>query len=145
MITKLADRTTVPVSRGIDDPRMSRRHDDLALHLRMQSAKIVVGARHCEGERKAFVRIECLRMERAVCPNDRMGNVVAIAEYDRGSSLHGELLWREWEIIDVHFGLRRANGQGRNGGETSGDNQRTANAPSAGVEPCAQSQHVRFP
>ena len=83
-------------------------------------------------------------MEFARAANDAMGNVVAIVEDDCRPGFHGELLWREGEIIDVHLHVRRANGLCRNGGESGGDKQRATTAPHAGAAPFGQIAHVGF-
>ena len=79
----------------------------------MQSADRLgpVGAGLREGERKIVIaRIERLGMERAVCFDDRMRSVVAIAERDGGYCRHGDFIGFECEIINVDFGSRRAGG-----------------------------------
>ena len=49
-------------------------------------------------------------MELASCADNGMGNVVAIAEDDRRSGLHCELVLGKGEIIDIHLYVRRADG-----------------------------------
>src|ERR1700758_3411809 len=110
----------------------------------MQTAKIAVGSGLGEGERETVAGIERLGMELALGSNDDMGNVVLVAEDDCRPGFHGQLLWRESEIIDVHLHVRRASGQWRNGAESGGDKQRAGWAPGAGAAGRVKLLHVMF-
>jgi hypothetical protein len=77
----------------------SRRDDDLALHFRMRAAEIAIRSGFGEGERETVAGIERLGMKLALGSNDDMGNVVLVAEDDCRPGFHGQLLWRESEIV----------------------------------------------
>ena len=93
-------------------PRASRRDHDRALHSWMQAARIGIGSGLREGEFKRVVRIERLGMELALAADNAMGDVVAIAEDDRCSGLHRELIWGKGKVVDIHLVTGGDRGQG---------------------------------
>src|ERR1700720_1436060 len=84
-------------------------------------------------------------MELALAADDAVRNVVAIAEDDCRPRFHGELLWRESEIIDIHLGTCGDRGQGQSDAESGGGkNKAQTQAPHAGVVRFGQVAHVGF-
>src|SRR6185312_4546644 len=75
-------------------------------HVRMQGAKVLVGARCRKCEREFLLAVERLRADRRR-RDDGMGNVVFVSPGHGGAGLHRELLRAEGEIGDLHLAVAR--------------------------------------